>query len=135
MLEEIPSSIILNWDHTGLKYVPMSSWTMAIQGSKKVSIAGSDDKRQIMAVFTITLDSKFLPPHWHNSHCNQGTTSACLPCVKFPSNWHVANMFAYHWANKSTTKDYIQRIINPYLQSKQAELKLAHHALCIFDNF
>ena len=28
-MEEIPSSLILNWDHTGLKYVPVSTWTMA----------------------------------------------------------------------------------------------------------
>ena len=43
-MEEIPSSLILNWDHTGLKYVPVSSWTMAPQGSEKVSLAAIDDK-------------------------------------------------------------------------------------------
>ena len=79
-MEEIPSSMILNWDHTGLKYVPVSSWTMAKQGSKKVSIAGIDDKRQITGVFAITLDGQFLPPQL----IYQGTTSACLPHVKFP---------------------------------------------------
>ena len=131
-MEEILSSVILNWDHTGLKYVPVSSWMMAKQGSKKVSVAGIDDKRQITAVFTITLDGQFLPPQL----IYQGTTSACLPHIKFPNNWHVTYS-PNHWANKSTTKDYIQRIVNPYLQNKHSELKLAdgHHALCIFDNF
>ena len=62
LMEEIPSSLILNWDHTGLKYVPVSSWTMAKEGAKKVSIAGQDDKRQITGVFTVTLDGQFLPP-------------------------------------------------------------------------
>ena len=71
MMEEIPSSMILNWDHTGPKYVPMSSWTTAKQGSKKVSIA---DKRQITGVFTITQDGQFLPLQL----MYQGTTSACL---------------------------------------------------------
>jgi len=105
---------------------------MAKQGSKKVSIAGIDDKRQITGVFTITLDGKFLPPQL----IYQGTTSACLPRVKFPSNWHVT-CSPNHWANESTTKDYIHRIINPYLRRKRAELQLAndHRALCIFDNF
>ena len=42
MMEEIPFSMILNWDHTGLKHIPVSSWK---QESKKVSIAGIDDKR------------------------------------------------------------------------------------------
>ena len=131
-MEEIPSSMILNWDHTGLKYVPVSSWTMAKQGSKKVSIAGIDDKRQITGVFTITLDGQFLPPQL----IYQGTTSACLPHVKFPCDWHVTYS-PNHWANESTTKDYIKKIINPYLQKKRAQLKLAddHRALCIFDNF
>ena len=88
MMEEVPSSMILNLDHTGLKYVPVSSWTMAKQGSKKVSIAGVDDKRQITGVFTITLDGQFLPPQL----IYQGTTSACLPRVKFPNNWHVTHV-------------------------------------------
>ena len=61
-MEEIPSSLILNWDHTGLKYVPVSSWTMAKEGAKKVSVAGKDDKRQIAGVFTVTFDGQFLPP-------------------------------------------------------------------------
>jgi len=42
MMDEIPPSLIVNWDHTGLKYVPVSSWTMAKRGSKKVLIAGID---------------------------------------------------------------------------------------------
>ena len=45
LMEKIPSPLILNWDHTGLKYVPVSSWTMAKEGAKKVSIAGIEDKR------------------------------------------------------------------------------------------
>ena len=105
---------------------------MAKQGSKKVSIAGIDDKRQITGVFTITLDGQFLPPQL----VHQGTTSACLPRVKFPNNWYVTRS-PNHWANESTTKDYIQKIINPYLRNKRAELKFPdnRHALCISDNF
>ena len=103
-MEEIPSSLILNWDHTGLKCVPVSSWTMAPQGSKKVSLAGIDDKRQITGVFAVTLDGNFLPPQL----IYQGTTSSCLPRVKCPSDWHVTHS-PNHWANESTTKDYIQK--------------------------
>ena len=46
-MEEIPPYLIINWYHTALKYVPVGSWTMAKEGSKKVPIAGVDDKRQI----------------------------------------------------------------------------------------
>ncbi len=47
-MEDIPEDLIINWDHTGL---PVSNWTMAEEGSKRVEIVGLDDKRQKMAVF------------------------------------------------------------------------------------
>jgi hypothetical protein len=46
-MEEIPSDLVINWDQTGIHYVPVSSWTMAKEGSKRVEIVGIDDKRQI----------------------------------------------------------------------------------------
>ena len=51
LMEEIPSALILNWDHTALKYVPVSVglWQNKVQ---KVSIAGIDDKHQITGVFS-----------------------------------------------------------------------------------
>ena len=90
--------------------------------------------RWIIGVFTISYPGWpiFLPQLIY-----QGTTSACLPRIKFSNNWHVI-CWPNHWTNETTVlKDYIQRIINPYLQIKCAELKLAddHHDLCIFDNF
>ena len=39
-IEEIPSSLIVNWDQTAIKYVQMSTWTMADKGSKLVEIVG-----------------------------------------------------------------------------------------------
>lgn len=36
---------------TGLHYVPVSNWTMEVQGSQKIPIVGLDDKRQVTAVF------------------------------------------------------------------------------------
>jgi hypothetical protein len=48
---DIPPELIYNWDHTGINYVPVSNWTMEIEGSKKAPIVGLDDKRQITVVF------------------------------------------------------------------------------------
>ena len=53
-IKEIPPPLIINWDHTSLKYVPSSSWTMAEEGSKCIDVAGIDDKHQITAVLTVT---------------------------------------------------------------------------------
>ena len=130
-IEEIPSPLIINWDHTRLKYVPSSSWTMA-GGSKCVDVAGIDDKRQITAVLAVTLDGNFLPVQL----IFQGKTSACLPRAKSPSGWHLTYTHN-HWATEEATKDHIEKIILPYLTEKKKELKLRNdqRALCIFDNF
>ena len=66
----------------------------------------------------------------------QGKTSACLPKVKFPSGWHITCTLN-HWSNEEKTKEYIQKVILPYVESKRKELNLPQHfpALAIFDVF
>ena len=32
-IEEIPSALIINWDQTAIKYIPLSTWTIADEGS------------------------------------------------------------------------------------------------------
>ena len=83
--ENIPANLILNWDHTGLHYVPTSSWTLEEKGSQKVAITAIDDKRQLTAVFTCSLAGGFLPPQIIYG----GKTPACLPKTSFPPDWHV----------------------------------------------
>ena len=78
-MEEIPKDLIINWDHTGIKYVPVGNWTMAKEGSKRVEIVGMDDKRQITAVFGCTMEGEFLPPQIIYG----GKTPRCLPSAKF----------------------------------------------------
>ena len=61
-MEEIPFSLIINWDQTAINYIPMSSWTMEKRGCKRVEIIALDDKRQITAIFAGTLTGDFLLP-------------------------------------------------------------------------
>ena len=49
-MEEVPPVLVLNWDQTGIKLVPASSWTMERQGAQRVEMMGVNDKRQITAV-------------------------------------------------------------------------------------
>ena len=81
-LEEILKDLILIWDHTGLKIVPMSSWTMEEKGRKHVEIVALDDKRQITAVACGILNGHFLPMQL----IYQETTPACLPKTTFPKD-------------------------------------------------
>lgn len=73
-LEEIPPELIINWDHTGIHYVPVGNWTQAEKGSKRVDVAGVEDKRQITAVLAGTKSGQFLPPQIIYA----GKTKKCL---------------------------------------------------------
>ncbi len=129
VMEEIPSQLVINWDHTGINYVPVSNWTMAKEGSKRIEIFGKDDKWQITVVFAGTMSGDFLYPQILYA----GKTPQCLPSVKFQERWHVSYT-ENHWANEKTTADCIHLILLPYIEKKQIELSLAT-ALVIFDRF
>ena len=75
VMEEIPPQLVINWDHTGINFVPVSNWTMAKEGSKRIEIFGKDDKRQITAVFGGTMSGEFLYPQILYA----GKTPRCLP--------------------------------------------------------
>ena len=85
MMDEVPAELVINWDQTGLNYVPVSQWTMEQEGAKRVEIDGKDDKRQITAVFGCSMSGDFLPPQL----VYQGKTTKCLPSFQFPSDWSI----------------------------------------------
>lgn len=86
-MEEIPSELILNWDQTGIRLVPSSSWTMEQRGVKRVEMVGQNDKRQITAVFCGSLQGDFLPVQV----IYKGKTTRCHPHFEFPPGWHVTH--------------------------------------------
>lgn len=86
---EIPDDLIVDWDQTGIHYVPVGSWTMEKEGSKRVEIVAVDDKG--------SLTGEFLPPQL----IYKGTTKRCLPTVSFPPEWHITCSHN-HWANGET---------------------------------
>ena len=133
-LEDIPLDLVINWDQTGVHYVPVSSWTMAKEGPKRLKICGIDDKRQITAVFQFgcSMTGDFLRVQL----VYQGKTDKCHPYFQFPSDWDITHS-PNHWSKENTMKDYIVKILVPYITKKRKELKLAsdHRALVIYDTF
>ena len=128
-IEDVPLSLIINWDHTATKIVPSSQWTMEKKGMKRVEIAGVDDKQQITAIFACTLAGKFLPMQL----IYQGTTTKCHPRgVQFPADWLISHT-ANHWANETTTIAYIHSIIIPYVKKEREAFGLSndHRALVL----
>ena len=59
--DDIPPELIVNWDQTGINYIPVGSWTMEVEGARRVEIAGKDDKHQLTAVFGGSMVGDFLP--------------------------------------------------------------------------
>ena len=84
-MEEIPADLILNWDQTGIKFVPCSSWTMDQAGSRRVEMIGTNDKRQITVVFCGTLMDDFL----HLQLIYKGNTLRCHLHFKFPLTYNT----------------------------------------------
>ena len=123
-MEEIPPDLVINWDHTGVNYVPVCSWTMAPEGSKRIEIAGVEDKRQIAAVFAGTMSGKFLPPQI----IYQGKSAKCSPTVQFPKEWHIT-FTPNHWANEQTTEAYITNILLPYIAEKRCQCEQSHEGI------
>ena len=115
-----------------MNYIPVSSWTIATEGSKKVEITGINDKRQITVVLAITKTGHYLPPQLIYA----GKTCRCLPEVAFLSGWCVTYS-ENHWANEVTTLKYMDEILFPYIRQKKKELGLPAKQTClvIFDRF
>ena len=68
-----------------MNYVPVSVWIMEKEGAKRVEILGADDRRQITAVFTVSMVGDFFPVQLFY----QSKTSKCLLPYVFPLDWHV----------------------------------------------
>ena len=135
-MEAIPSELVINWDQTGISTVPGSSWTMAQSGLRHLEIVGMGDKRQITALFAGSLSGDFLP----RQLIYTGKTPVCHPNgITFPADWHITHT-ENHWENESTIKDYITKVIVPYIEKIRSQLPQSHvpssqPALVIFDVF
>ena len=93
---------------------------MAPRGSSIVPIAGSSDKRQITGNLAVTLSGKLLPFQL----IYEGKTNRCLPKgVQFPTGFHLT-MTPNHWSNENTSKDYVLKILAPYIEKTKQELGL-----------
>ena len=110
-MEEIPGELVLNWDQTGIRFVPSSTWTMERRGERRVEMVGVNDKRQITAVFCGGASGKFLPVQLIYT----GKTARCHPRYPSPPEWNVTHL-CNHWSNEDTMEEYVDNIILPYAE-------------------
>ena len=132
LLFSFTADLIINMDETGVRIVPAKETTMAKRGSRQVQVIGLDDKRQITAVMACSMSGDLLPLQVVYG----GKTDKCHPRFDFPDDFHITHS-VNHWSNQTTTEQWIENILVPYLDRKREELELApeHPALCILDLF
>jgi len=111
IMEEVPPELVLNWDQTGVKIVPIDTWTMELRGSKHVELIGLQEKQQITTVFCGTLVEVFLPVQL----VYKGKTTHWHPQFVFPVDWEIT-YFPNHWSTGTTMISYIDNIIGPYVE-------------------
>ena len=129
---EIPHQLVINFDQTPCKMVPVGRMTLAEKNSKKVVISGSTDKRNITGTFAVTLAGHFLPMQLIYG----GKTKKSLPKYKFPSAFSLS-VNKTHYSNSDECIKFLEEIIVPYVVQTRKELNLPKNqkALLIYDVF
>ncbi len=97
--------MVLTFDPTGIKMVPLSDWTLEVQGSKQIDTIGLEDKREITILLAISLTGELISPQVINA----GKTPRCHPHVNIPPGWNITHS-ASHWSNRDTMLEYIEKI-------------------------
>ena len=117
--DEIPESLIMNFDQTPLKYAPVSNSTLAKKGSKYTPITGGVFKVLITAAFGITYSGKFLPMQL----IYKRKTQRSFPRVNFPSSFSFSAN-SKHFSNTQESLKLLDEVIIPYVEKEREALNL-----------
>ena len=88
---------------------------MELAGSGRVPIAGSENKKEIMALLTVSATGAVLPPQL----LYEGKTKRCHPPFNCPLEWDVWHT-QNHWSNEKTILRYLDEVFIPHADKKNA---------------
>ena len=125
----IPPNLVVSFDQTPSKLVPVDRSTLAKRNSTNAAIAGSSDKRTITATFAVSLSGHFLPPQLIYSR----KTTQSLSKYEFPKSFSLS-VNPTHYNNSKESIKFIEEILVPHFTKKLQDLGLNidHKALIIF---
>ena len=129
---KIPAELVIAFDQTPSKFVPVGRTTLAKKGTKDVPLKGMTDKRTMTATFAVSLSGTFLPIQLIYG----GKTKKSLPRFKFPASFSLS-VNPTHYSNEIEAMKYLREIIIPYVEMIRTtkKLKADQKALLIFDVF
>ena len=123
-VHNIPKELVVNSNQTVIHLVPTGgSRTWETKGAKHVKVHGVEDKRQITVTVSSAANGQCLP----FQVIFQGTTTKSLPKLEGGreeceiSGWNISYSYN-HWSTLETCKEFVERILKPYLVT-QIELK------------
>ena len=132
--EDIPSKLIANSDQTQVLLQQGCDKTYAPKGSKQVATLGSEEKRAITVLTTLTNDGVLLP--FQTIH--KGSTPQSLPSkgCRSMSDARAAgfllesSMSSTYWSTQATMRNFVDTILAPHFEGVKVELGLPH-AQCL----
>ena len=110
LMNEILPELVVNFDQTATHYVPVSSWSMEMEGAKRVKVLRKDNKHQITEIFGISTSGGFLSIKL----VYQGKMTKCLLLFDFSLSWDIT-FSDNHWTNEQIMLSYFEKVIFPYL--------------------
>lgn len=135
---KIRPELIINFDQSGIKYVPASSYTYEQIGAERAAVDGHDDKRQFTIVVSSTLNGELLPLQV----ILEGKSELSLPRPSKlghawteklkDSGWHLT-FSDNHWSNQQTMVQFIEQIVVKYWE--KVRLKPTENVLIILDGW
>lgn len=128
LIEEhkISHELLINFDQTGSKFVPVSEWSMEKRGSKQVSLPGLDDKQEMTVLLGISAAGMLQPPQLLYA----GQTEKCHSSIAFPPGWDAWHTES-HWSISKTLLRYAKNIFTLYVRNVSCMLGLLENQIAI----
>ena len=128
MAFNIPPSLLISFDESPINFSPASGTTLAVEGSKEVKAAGSEDKRACTVVLACTAAGDLLPFQIiFNGESEQSTPGYKPKSAAALKNWqplparaaadaggHDTTATKTHWCTVESLKRYITKVAYPY---------------------
>jgi hypothetical protein len=136
------SSLVINWDQTGVMLMPTFHYTYHDRTEKRVPIVALDEKRQITAVVASSLNGDLLPLQLiFGGQDKNKKQQKSVPKLSAELKQEVYNTYQFHltqtknhWSTLDSMQDYIRKIIVPYVNQKKMQHSCPDsEVLLIFD--